>query len=487
MRWTNKPFRNIRFKPFRNIRFKPLFSACLLLAAPLPAPAADSTNSARDTLLLCNGDSLDGSLLSIEARHGLLWKHADVAEPVEFKLERVSQLDLHPPAPPDRGTNYPCKVSLTRGDVLEGSLVSCTRDTLCLQTWYAGQLKIPRKQVQSIYFFQTTPDIFTATGPEGWTQGAVTGALAGAVPGIEAGQWTFRDGAFYAGKSASIARDIKLPDTTDLQFDLGWSGSLTLSVALYTDSLQPILIADKDNAPKFGAFYSMRFQPLFVDVARIKQKVDLVSFPLAVVPAFSQTNRVHIDIRARKKSNTLALAVDGQWLQVWNDTNGFVGEGTGVRFVHNGMGQVRLSNLRLAPWDGIWEADQTNLPPSDQDVAWLTNTTTLAGVMESLADGKMTLRGKRDKVEIPLGRVRRLAFAPPQEEPAKELPGTVHAIFAHGGPVTFQLENWAAEGVSLCSPVFGQAKFDPNAFRRLVFRPLDTAAAYATNSGTGLR
>ena len=55
-----------------------------------------------------------------------------------------------------------------------------------------------------------------------------------------------------------------------------------------------------------------------------------------VVPAFSQTNRVHIDVRARKKSNTLALAVDGQLLQVWNDTNGFVGEGTGVRFVHNG-------------------------------------------------------------------------------------------------------------------------------------------------------
>jgi hypothetical protein len=471
MRWTSKPF----------------LAAWLLLTAALAAPAADSTNSARDTLLLCNGDSLDGSLLSIEARQVLRWKHADVDQPIEFKLESVSQLDLHPPAPPDRGINYPCKVSLTQGDVLEGGLLSCTRDTLCLQTWYAGQLKIPRKQVQSIYFFPTTPDVFTAIGPEGWTQGAAAGALAGALPGVEAGQWIFRDGAFYAGKSASIARDLKLPDTADLQFDLAWTGSLTLSVALYTDSLQPVLIADKDNAPKFGAFYSMRFQPLFVDVARIKQKVDVVYLPPAVVPAFSQTNRVHIDIRARKKSNTLALMVDGQLLQVWNDTNGFVGEGSGVRFVHNGMGQVKLSNLRLAPWDGIWETDQTNMPPSDQDVAWLTNATTLSGVMESLADGKMTLRGKRDKVEVPLGRVRRLAFAPPQDEPPKELPGTVHAIFAHGGPVSFQLESWSADGVTLRSPVFGQAKFDPNAFRRLVFRPLDPTAGDATNSGTGLR
>ena len=78
--------------------------------------------------------------------------------------------------------------------------------------------------------------------------------------------------------------------------------------------------------PDFAAFYSMRFQNMFVDVARIKKMENPVIYlPAVVVPAFSQTNRVHIDVRARKKSNTLALAVDGQLLQVWNDTNGFVG------------------------------------------------------------------------------------------------------------------------------------------------------------------
>jgi hypothetical protein len=467
MRSTNNAF----LKAIRGL------TALLFLTAALAAPAADSTNSARDTLLLRNGDSLEGNLLSIDPHQVVRWKDPDVAEPIDFKLEGVSQLDLHPPAPPDRGNNFPCKVSLTQGDVLEGSLLSCTRDTLCLQTWYAGQLKIPRKHVQSIYFFPTTPDLFTLTGPEGWTKGTVVG-----LQGVESGQWTFRDGAFYASKSASIARDLKLPDTADLQFDLAWTGTLTLSLALYTDSLQPILIADKDTAPKFGAFYSVRFQSLYVDITRIKKMENPIIFlSPVVVPAFSQTNRVHIDLRARKKSNTLALAVDGQWLQVWTDTNGFVGEGTGVRFVHNGSGQVKVSNLRLAPWDGVWEADQTNSPPANQDAAWLTNTTTLAGVIESLADGKMTLRAKQDKTEIPLSRVRRLSFAL-QAEPPQELPASVHALFAHGGPVTFQLESWSADGVSLRSPVFGEARFEPNAFRRLLFHPLDTAAATGTNS-----
>jgi hypothetical protein len=451
----------------------------LFLAATLAAPAADSTNSAPGTLLLRNGDSLDGQLLSIDDLHVLRWKHADVAEAIEFKLDGISQLDLHPPAPPDRGTNYPCVVYLTPGDVLEGSLVSCGPDTLCLQTWYAGQLQIPRKQVQSISFLPTTPGLFAATGPEGWTQGVAAGIL-----GAEAGRWAYRDDAFYADKAASIARDIKLPDTADLQFDLAWNGDLTLSVALYTDSLQPMLIADKDKGPDFGAFYSMRFQNLFVDVARIKKMENpLVLFAAVVVPAFSRTNRVHIDVRARKSSSTLALAVDGQLLQVWHDTNGFVGEGTGVRFVHNGSGRVKVSDLRLAPWDGVFEVNQTNLPPSGQDVVWLTNYTTLAGAMESLAGGKLTLRGKPGSVEVPLERVRRLVFAPPQADPAKELPGTVHALFAHGGPVSFQLESWTAQGVNLRSPIFGQARFDPNAFRRLVFQPLDAAAGIGTNSG----
>jgi sRNA-binding regulator protein Hfq len=452
-----------------------------LAASALAAPEADSTNAAPGRLLLCNGDSLDGNLVSIDAARVVRWKNADVAGAIEFKLDRVSQMDLRPPAFPDRGTNHPCKVYLTRGEMLEGSLISCDRDTLCLQAWYAGQLLFPRHQIQSVYFFPATPDLFTAAGPEGWTQGQAAGVL-----GVEAGEWSWRDGAFYAGKSASIARDVKLPDSAQLQFDLAWTGPLTLSLALYSDSLQPMLIADKDKLPDFGAFYSMRFQSLFVDVARIKKKENpIIYLPPVVVPAFSQTNRVHVEVRTRKISSTLALSINGQLLQVWHDTNGFAGEGSGVRFVHNGVGLIKLSNLRVADWDGVLEADQTNAPPAGQDTVWLTNNTFLSGVIESLTNGAMTLRGRQDSREIPLDRVSRLDFAPPQAAPPGELEGTVHATLANGGPVSFHLESWTAEGVNVRSPVFGRATFDPNAFRRLVFRPLDTAGGDATNSGTG--
>jgi hypothetical protein len=443
----------------------------------LPASAADSTNTASGRLLLCNGDSFPGNLVSIDTNQTVLWKNPDVAEPVAFKLNRISQMDLSPPAPPARGTNWPCKVILAQGDVLEGDLVSCAPDTLSLQTWYAGQLLLPRRQVQSVEFFPSPrdPDLFA--NAEDWKQGVAEGVL-----GADAGRWTWRDGAFYAGKSASIARDLKLPDAAELQFDLAWSGQLYLSLALYADSLQPMLIADKDKMTNFGAFYSMRFQSMYVDVARIKRNENpIVYLAPVVVPAFSQTNRVHIDVRTRKKSNTLALSVNGQLLQVWNDTNGFVGDGPVVRFVHNVAGMVKVSNLRLAPWDGVLESDQTNLPPADQDTLWLTNSSFQSGVVESLADGKLALRGKLGTTEVPLERISRIAFASPQAAPAAATDGTVHATFAHGGPLSFQLESWTPEGAKLRSPAFGAATFNPGSFRRLVFRPLDSAAA-ATNS-----
>jgi len=462
-----------------------LFTALFFLAAAVGAFADDSTNIPSDTLLLRNGDRLDGGLASIDAQHTLRWKHADVPIPIEFKLDSVSEVEFHPPPPPARDTNFPCRLALAGGDAMEGNVVSCSRDTLILQTWYAGQLKIPRKFVQSISLLPTTPDIFMLTAPDGWTQGTAAGVL-----GTESGRWTYRDGAYYADKSASVARDLKIPDGADLQFDLAWSGSLSLSLALYTDSLQPLLIADKDKAPDFEGFYSVRFQSMFVDVARIKKNENpVVYLPAVVVPAFSQTNHVHIDIHAEKKSGRLALAVDGQTLQVWKDTNGVVGNGTGIRFVHNvtpnGHDMIKISDLRMAPWGGVWENNPIDAVAAEQDVASLTNSTSVAGTFESLVDGKLTIRSKRDNVEVPLSRVRRISFFWPEDDAAKLPTETFHALLDHGARIALQVESWTADGVKVRSPEFGDAKFDPKIFHKLVIAPVDAPAAPRTQETPG--
>src|SRR5262249_49598983 len=47
-----------------------------------------------DLVRFRNGDLLYGKLEGIEAESGLRWKHADVAEPIAFKLDNVLELQL---------------------------------------------------------------------------------------------------------------------------------------------------------------------------------------------------------------------------------------------------------------------------------------------------------------------------------------------------------------------------------------------------------
>jgi hypothetical protein len=411
-----------------------------------------------------NGDWLDGKLQSIDRQHGLLWSLADASAPIEFKFDAVSQVFFHPPpapAQPDTGANFPCKVFLAGGDILEGSLAACDPSTLSLQTWYAGLLKIPRASLRSVYFPPNTPDAFTAFGSEGWTQGSNPAMFAN-----DPGQWTFRDGAVYAAKSASLARDLKMPTTADLQFDLAWTGDLTLSVALYTDSLQPLLLRDKDTAPDFAAFYSMRFLNMGVEMTRIKKGEPIASLSQVMVTAFTQTNRAHIELRIRQKTATLAFSVDGQNLTTWTDPNGFVGAGSGIRFVHNGGGLIKISDLRVTPWDGVSE-DGAAGPAGNGQAVILTNANLLNGPIEKIADGKVTLKGGRS--EVPLAQVRRLIFGHASTETVPVEEGLTRALFPRGGSLAFHLESWSPEGLDIRSPAFGSARFNPNAFIRLTF------------------
>jgi hypothetical protein len=441
-------------------------------AAALAAQASPATNAALDEIFLRDGDSMDGKLLGVDPKGGVRWQNPDVAEPIEFKLDGVAQIRFQP-ATEDSSksaeTELRCKLSLAGGDVLEGTLVSCDRSNLVLRTRYAGALTIARKSVQSVYFAPTTPDIFTQTTGDGWVQGKAAAAAFSGDPG----DWIFRDGAFYASKSASIARDIKLPDSADIQFDLAWSGSLSLSVALYTDSLLPVLLAEKDNAPSFGGFYSLQLVPgPFANLSRVKKKEPYVGLDAPVaVAALGQTNQVHVEVRARKVSSIVTLTVDGALVHEWHDTNGFAGEGTGIRFVHNMGGSVKLSDLRVTPWDGASDQGKENVPAAGQDFAALMNGTTLTGEIVDVKEGKMTLRGKQGQSVVSLGQIRRLTFTGSKEPAANTNSGTVLANLVNGGRLTFQLDKWSADGVEVRSPAFGAARFSPDAFVRILFSP----------------
>jgi hypothetical protein len=136
---------------------------------------------------------------------------------------------------------------LTNQDELSGQLTGFDSERLVLDTWYAGALMIPRKMVQFIQPKQLpAPPLFAGpTGLEGWTIGKVSSTVS------DAGQWRYKDGAFYATQAASIARDVKLPGTAILEFDLA-ARQLSFGGCLCTDYLHPVSLASKESEPDFG-------------------------------------------------------------------------------------------------------------------------------------------------------------------------------------------------------------------------------------------
>ena len=357
-------------------------------------------------------------------------------------------------------------VRLTNDDQLEGELVSLDASQIALKTWYAGELRFPRSLVQSIQ--PTGPSRSTIyEGPTNiadWTLGKTTAELP------NQGQWAYRNGAFYATRAASIARDVHLPDVSSVQFDLTWKGYFQLAIALYSDSLQPVSLANKESAPDFGGFYSLQLNTFSANLLPITKNDPIRYLGQASLLTLSQKNRAHVDIRTSKARHSISLLVNGELVREWIDPAEFAGRGSAIRFVHQGQGAVKIENIKVTEWDGLFEDKEAPPPPAKQDLAKLRNGDRASGSVATIQDGVITMTVLDRKLEIPFTRAKELAFARERAtRPDPSLRTEIKAFFTRGGSLSLQVERWDSESLIATSPVFGKATFHPRAFNRFEF------------------
>ena len=286
---------------------------------------------------------------------------------------------------------------------------------------------------------------------------------------VESGEWIYQNEAFYAMKSASIARDLKLPDSMSLQFDIEWRGFFHVAVALYTAYLHPINLANKETEPQFGGFYSLQLNPFSANLLPVKQNEPLRYLGQASLQHLAQTNAAHVDIRVNKSKKLIALVVNGTLVKQWTDED-FAGTGSSVRFVHQGQGAVKLTNIKVTEWDGAFEEPAMITPNKTQDMARLKNGDRIIGNVKAIRDGKLSIEGAGTLLDVPIARVKQVELAPTTPLTDKADDQTVRAYFTSGnGSLTFKLEQWTNAELSASSENFGAARFKPEAFSRIVF------------------
>lgn len=422
----------------------------------------------RDTFLFKNGDVLHASLLSINPETGIIARRPDAPAGLEFVPEQVGQVMLGQAAAAPTNTPSPCIVYLGNGDQFEASFLSYDGSKLNLDTWYAGAMSIPIEAVAMLLPINNTRRL-VFEGPadlEGWTLGKVSQQ---AVVG-DAGQWHLHNGAFYAQKSASIARDVKLPDAASMQFDLEWRGFFHVAIALYTQYLHPVNLVNKDTEPNFGGFYSLQINPFSANLLPVRQHEPLTYLGQAPLQTLGQKNSAHFDIRVSKDKKTIALLIDGVLVRQWVDQS-FAGSGTAIRFVHQGQGAVKLANLRIFEWDGTFEENPVLTPNKTQDIARLRNGDRVLGDIKFVAEGKMQMASAGTPLTIPITRVKQLEFAAGKVRTNEYSRATLRAYFPQGGRLTLELAALEQGELQARHFGFGEAKLKLSAFNRLVFDP----------------
>ncbi|HTG45100.1 MAG TPA: hypothetical protein VK633_11275 [Verrucomicrobiae bacterium] len=410
-------------------------------------------------LQLLDGSSLHGTLRQIGETNGLnghnslTWKHDAAPDPLQLGLTNLSLVRFEQAIPAAHGFKAACRFHFKNGDELIGNILEIKDQKLRLQSWFGEDIQADVNALQAIMFSAKGYNLLYEgpTSTEGWKIGR------------NPKSWEYKDGAFIANGADLLGRDFGLNGSATLEFDLQWNGAFSLSIILYSASI--------DRFDYSSNAYVVYLGTGSISVQRVQGGAGAIMLGQTQLPEMLRRNRMRFEIRCNKEDSTLSLFADGRFIQRWKDSNagGFVAKGTGIVFFSQVEPRsLKLSNIRVAEWDGRFEPEALTNAPTDMDVVYLANRDKVMGKVEALEEAKATVVTKQTRLDIPLSRVTQIRFS---REGGKTnvAPEEVRASFPGGETLVFDLQEWNGREVKGKSQTFGPLTFDPRNIRQVQF------------------
>ncbi len=458
---------------------KSLAPMLLLLSAAF-ATAADEAGS---IVRFANGDQLSGTMDSLTTER-LVWNSPILEKPAPFFLKSVLDLKLMPSQPKSEA-KHEATVALTNGDTVRGQLASITDDAVELDTWFAGRLKFRRVMISEIQVDERPTLLYQGpSGIDDWTQTE------------EPHAWSFRDSSFRSTSAAGIAKDVGLPEECSISFVAGWRGTFALKLNFFSDDIQ-------QDSPESG--YSMTFQQrsIFLQSGRNQLALGRVANAFAL----QENEKAKIEVRASSKTGQIVVFIDGKCIGLWKDPEVAANKiGRAIHFVSLNASPVRISDIRVAAWDGVADELPEMQPgagirqfgglelPDDQKPSveekpasgrmMLRNGDSLAGEVIAISGDIITIKTPFKEVRLPVGLLKSVALKPADLERCKRENGDVRGWFPDGTSIVFRLEDVAADGtLAGTNQNFGAARFQMHAFNRIEFNIYDPKLEDLRNTG----
>ncbi len=418
-----------------------------------PGATAAARSSESDVIQFLDGASLHGRLRSVDTEHGVQWDHPAAKKPIKFRPTSLAWVKFENPQRVTAQFTPTCWFQFNNGDEIFGGLKSLDADKLALETWFGGNLEAPRQALQSITLFSKGYSILYEgpKGTDGWKLLR------------DAKGWQYRDGAFVASSVGILGRDLHLTGSSSVEFDLAWTGHFSLSFILYTEVF--------DRFDYSMNSYMFHLAPGYLSLQRVQAGAGVLSLgPQALIPDMTKKNKVRLQIRTNKEEATIGVWADGELVHRWKDPSGFVGRGTGIVYSSQLEGpSIKLSNFRVAEWDGSFEPrSPTNAPPN-QDLVYLLNRDKVSGALKQIREGKLSVSTPQTSLDIPLERITQIFLNQPAAPVSVSKPWEIRVDVSGGGAVAFELEKWDEQKVTGTSVHFGRMSVNPKSIRQIQF------------------
>jgi hypothetical protein len=427
-------------------------SVKIFLALLLCAVSSVKAANPGGLLQLFDGTSLHGNLEAIATNQGVAWGFPASQSPLVLQPDNISGIRFENVQLTNRGAKPTCRFRFHNGDEILGDLVDIQGDTATIQSWFGGVLKSPKQSFSSLQFASRGFRVLYE-GPNNAAEWKT---------GPRGNGWTYRDGALLANGADILGRDFGLTNSSSLEFDLAWSGTFSLTVTVYAQTIERF-----DYSSSAYVFY---FNPGGVSIQRIQAGAGAMMLGRAEIPAMLTRNHVRLEIRSNKEEGSLSLFANGSLVQRWKDSRGFVSSGGGIVFYSQVEAPtLKLSNIKVSEWDGRFEPDVSTNAPSSEDIVFLANKDKVTGKVEGFENNKLRVKAHTTSLQIPLNRVTEIYFAKSEASEGTKSPWSVRASFPGGEGVSFALEKWNAEEVIGRSANFGPVAFNPKTIRYLQF------------------
>ncbi len=402
-----------------------------------------------DIIQFSNGDTLHGTLVSIEGLDYVVWQSPDAKNNIEFYTTNISEISL---ARKEIQTNRTttCVLKLVNGDELPGVLSDLSDSELILDTWYGGRLKINRNVIKSLMFTRDRGGaIFDGpTGLDGWFTGR--GRIS----------WKYSDGSFIAARPGMIGRDMKLPNRIKISYDIAWQGGVFFLMTIFSDNPEDL----------YSSGYMLQFNSGYINLQRIRRNSGSRNLGQVELLSLNEKSKAKIEVYADREKGLIALFIDGSFVKQWKDNNDAPMTGTCMHFQQQSGNTIKLSNLRIEEWDGRLDSriDVDNAT-IENDMVELVNHDKLSGKLLYIKNDKLKFSTSFAEMEIPLERVYSFELASKNSSKIERKKDEVVATFIGRGSVSFKLQKWDKSGVVGKSQGFGDFKFIQDAFSRIVF------------------